>query len=151
MNTIEKIRDAVSSIVDEKKFEIVDITYKRQGKTNVLRMLLDKPGGITMEECSKINNAVSEKLDQQNIIEDNYTLEVSSPGLDRSLQQRRDFERVLGKGLRVSTYAPIDGKNVFIGKLVGLSDLNIVLEDKDGISAEIGLDKIAKARLDIVF
>ena len=117
----------------------------------VLRVLLDKPSHITIDECGKINNELSERLDEANIIEEHYVLEVSSPGLDRPIIKRMDFERALGKDIRVSTYGPIDGKNVFIGKLLGIGDLTIVVEDKEGISTEIELKKIARAKLEIAF
>ena len=151
MEILDRIKETVYPIVEKEGAEVTDITYKREGGAMVLRILLDKPSHITIGECGKINNELSERLDEANIIEEHYVIEVSSPGLDRPIIKRRDFERVLGKDIRVSTYGPIDGKNVFIGKLLGIGDLTIVVEDKEGISTEIELKKIARAKLEIAF
>ena len=151
MEVINEVTEILSSIIDTKELEIVDITYKREGRTMVLRILLDKEDGISIDECGKINNELSENLDKENIIDEHYIVEVSSPGLDRPMKTDRDFERVMGKDIKVTTYAPIDGKNVFIGKLQGLSASTIVVEDIERIATEVPRDKIAKAKLEIKF
>ena len=147
MEVIERIRELLEPIANERKFYIVDITYRREGGRLALRILADKEGGITMEDCTGLSNELSELLDRENIIEEQYVLEVSSPGLDRKLNKDDDFVWAVGKRIKVTTYAPLDGKNVFLGVLAGLRDGTIVVSEKEGISTEIPRDKIASARL----
>ncbi len=147
MEVIERIRELLEPIANERKFYIVDITYRREGGKLALRILADKEGGITMDDCTGLSNELSELLDRKNIIEEQYVLEVSSPGLDRKLNKDEDFAWAVGKRIKVTTYAPLDGKNVFVGVLAGLRDGTIVVSEKEGISAEIPRDKIASARL----
>ena len=115
----------------------------------VLRILLDKASGITLDECGQVNKELSELLDKESVIDERYALEVSSPGLGRAMKTDEDFQRVLGKDVKVTTYASVDGKNVFIGKLLGMGSSTIVIENNEGISTEIPREKIAKARLEI--
>ena len=147
MEVIERIRELLEPIANERKFYIVDITYRREGGKLALRILADKEGGITMDDCTGLSNELSELLDRENIIEEQYVLEVSSPGLDRKLNKDEDFAWAAGKRIKVTTYAPLDGKNVFVGVLAGLTDGTIVVSEKEGISTEIPRDKIASARL----
>ncbi len=147
MEAIERIRELLEPIANERKFYIVDITYRREGGKLALRILADKEGGITMDDCTGLSNELSELLDRKNIIEEQYVLEVSSPGLDRKLNKDEDFAWAVGRRIKVTTYAPLDGKNVFVGVLAGLRDGTIVVSEKEGISTEIPRDKIASARL----
>ncbi len=149
MDIGNRITGILSPIAERRKVEIVGITYKREGPAMVLRILLDKADGITLDECGQVNKELSKLLDKGNIIDEYYILEVSSPGLDRLMKTEKDFEQVLGKNVKVTTYAPIDSKNVFIGKLLGIGSSTIVIEDNEGISTEIPREKIAKARLEI--
>ena len=148
MEVIEKLKQLAEPIAKARKFYIVDITYKREGGRVVLRILADKEGGITIDECARLNNELSELLDKENVIEEQYVLEISSPGLDRKLKKDEDFLWAVGKRIKVATYAPLDGKNVFSGVLVGLGDGTVVLEE-NGMSAEIPREKIANAKLAI--
>ncbi|MFH1790665.1 MAG: ribosome maturation factor RimP [Candidatus Omnitrophota bacterium] len=147
---IQRVEELVLPVIHGEGAELIEITYKREGAVNVLRMFVDKPSGVTLDELSGINTRISEMLDTNMVIDEEYTLEVSSPGLDRILKARKDFEWALGKDIKISTYAPVEGDNVFIGKLVGLSEGAVVIKGKDGVSREIPSDKIAKARLHAV-
>ncbi len=149
MDIVNRVTEILSPIAELRGVEIVDITYKREGPAMALRILLDKTDGITLDECGQVNKELSELLDEENIIDGHYILEVSSPSLDRPMKTDEDFQRVLGKDVKVTTYAPINGKNVFIGKLLGIGSSTIVLEDNEGISTEVPREKIAKARLEI--
>jgi ribosome maturation factor RimP len=116
----------------------------------VLRLLVDTPEGITIDECEAVNNYLGEMLDSENVMEGHYVLEVASPGLDRHLSSDRDLERVLGKDLSVNMYEPVDGKRSHEGKLVGFNKDEVVIE-AGGISTVIPRAKIAVARLKIEF
>jgi len=146
METIERIKELLEPIANARKYYIVDIAYRREAGRLVLRILADKEGGITMEECAGLSNELSELLDKGNIIEGEYLLEVSSPGLDRKLKKDEDFLWAVGKRIKVTTYAPLDGKNVFLGVLAGLGDGTIVVEE-NGTSWEIPREKLASTRL----
>ena len=149
MDVIDRITEILTSIAEKKNTIIVDVTYKKEGRTMVLRVLMDKKGGITIDECAEINNDLSVILDEEGIIDDHYVLEVSSPGLDRLLRKPKDFHWAVGKPIKATTYAPIEGNNVFRGRLLGIDESNIVVESEDGLKSEIPLDKIAKAKVDI--
>ena len=149
MKIADKIREILEPIVRERKYFIVDITYKREGGQSVLKIALDKEGGIAMDECARLNSELSEILDKENSIEDKYTIEISSPGLDRRLNTENDFMWAVGKKIKITTYAPLDGKNVFLGSLLGLGDETVVINEK-GTSWEIPREKIANAKLNEV-
>jgi len=152
MQVVEHVTKFLAPISEREHLEVVDITFKRECSGMTLRVLLDKEGGMSIDEYSRINNELSEVLDKESIISSPYTLEVSSPGLDRPLKTDRDFQRAIGKEVKVTTYAPlVDRKNVIIGKLLGIGKNTLVVLDKEGISAEIPKELIAKAKLEITF
>lgn len=143
----DKIRELIEPLAKTRGYCVVDLSYKREGSRFVLRLILDKDGGINMDECARLNVELGEILDKENIIAEEYVIEVSSPGLDRKLEKDTDFKWAMGKKIRVSTYAPIDGKNVFSGILIGMGVDTIVL-DENGVSYEVPRDKIANAKLE---
>ncbi len=146
MEVVERIKKLLEPIANEHRYYIVDITCRREGGRLALRVLADKEGGITIDDCTRLNNELSELLDRENIIEEQYVLEVSSPGLDRKLNKDEDFTWAVGKRIKVTTYAPLDGKNVFVGMLAGLGEGTVVIEE-NGTSWEIPREKLASARL----
>jgi ribosome maturation factor RimP len=150
MEIVDQVRELIADYLDREGVELVEVTYRREQSGMVLRLLVDTPEGITVDECEEINNFVSEVLDKENTINERYTIEVSSPGLDRPIKTARDFERAMGKVLDVTTYEPIDGKKTHEGRLVGMSDDCIVLE-RNGVSTEIPRGRIARAVLKIEF
>ena len=145
---LDKIKDIVSNIFRDKRIELVDVTYKGKGSTKVLRILADTEKGITVDECAKMNEIVGEALDREDFIDENYILEISSPGLDRPLKTKRDFLRIKSKRIRVYTFAPIDEKKEFIGTLQTVADSSITVFDNDTKLIKIPFDKISKATLD---
>ena len=148
MEIIEKIRSLIEPLVLENQGSILDITYKREGGSLILRVVVDKEGGITMGECAELNKKLSDILDKENIIDEEYTIEISSPGLDRKLTKDSDFIWAVGKEVKITTYAPLEGKNVFLGKLMGLGDKTVVISE-EGISLDIPREKVASARLNL--
>ncbi|MCQ9207613.1 MAG: ribosome maturation factor RimP [Omnitrophica bacterium] len=147
MHILEQIKELIAPEALERKYYIVDVTYKREGKNFVLRILADKEGGITMDECAEFNNAIGELLDKKGVIEDKYTIEVSSPGLDRRLVKDGDFVWAMDKRVKITTYAPLDGKSAFSGRLLGLGKDTVVIGE-DAASTEIPREKIASAKVD---
>jgi ribosome maturation factor RimP len=152
MEIIEKVKELISNTLVDKEIELVDVIYKREGPKMVLRLTLDKKDGITMDECGMVNERLSEILDGSGVINDSYTLEVCSPGLDRLLKEQKDFCRVKGQIVRINTYGPVEDKREHVGKVVDCSDEEIAIELKDGnIVRKIPLGKVSKARLEIEF
>jgi len=147
MQVLTRIQEILEPLAKKRKYYVIDTTYKREGGRLVLRIILDREGGITMDECAKLNEEISELLNTENLITEQYTLEVSSPGLDRRLKTDKDFKWAVGKRVKINTYGPIEGRSVFSGIMLGLREDSIVVEE-DGVSTEIPIDKISKAKLD---
>lgn len=144
------VRDVVTSMAEELaeplELEIVDVEFRREPGGRILRVFIDKPGGVTLEDCQGLSRALSRKLDETDPIKDSYSLEVSSPGLDRPLKKPQDFQRFAGQPVHVRTYGPLNGRRNFKGELLGLEDGEVVVRLDDG-DATIPMDMIARARL----
>ena len=147
---IERIKELAAPYLSDNGIELVDMTFARESGGMTLRLLVDTPEGIRIDECELVNKFLSELLDEEDVIQEHYVIEVSSPGLDRPIKTDRDFERAMGKKLEVSTFGPIDGSRIHMGCLIGLDRDKIVLE-AGGISTMIPRDKIAMARRKIEF
>lgn len=151
MEIVDRIREISEIYIKDHGIELIDITFKREGPAGlVLRVIVDTDEGIKVGECADLNNFLSEVLDRENVIEDRYTIEVSSPGLDRPIKTDRDFERSMGKSLEFTTFEAIDGRKTHEGVLVGMDKDNVVIE-RQGVSTVIPRIKIALARLKIDF
>ena len=150
METIDRVKEIAKDYMAEHDIEIVDITFRRESQGLVLRILADKPQGIRVSECEEFNKFLSEALDKEDVIQDRYILEISSPGLDKPIKTDRDFERAMGKGLEITTYEMIDGRKTHEGSFLGMDKDNIIIES-DGVSTVIPKNKIALARLKIKF
>ena len=150
MEITERVKELVKDYLEANGIELVEITYRREQGGMVLRLLVDAPDGIKVNECEALNNFVSDCLDREDFVGERYILEVSSPGLDRPIVSDRDFERSMGKGLTITTYESIDEKKTHAGKLIGMDKESIVIES-EGISTVIPRSKIAKAVLKIEF
>jgi ribosome maturation factor RimP len=129
--------------------ELVDVVFRREAQGWVLRLFLDKPGGVTLEDCREVSEQLSDLLDVEEVIDHPYALEVSSPGLDRVLKTAQDFTRFAGRLARIQTAAPINGQRRFHGRLEGYRDGMVVLRQEQGPSLLIPLEAIAKARLEV--
>lgn len=126
--------------------EIVDVEFRREAGGRVLRVFIDKPGGVTLDDCQALSQELSRKLDEVDPIEESYSLEVSSPGIERPLTKPRDYERFAGELVHVRTFGPIGGRRNFQGKLIGLDGDDVVLRLEDG-DVRIPLAQVARARL----
>lgn len=126
--------------------EVVDVEYRREGGGWVLRVFIDKPGGVTLDDCQALSEELSDRLDDLDPIPTSYSLEVSSPGIERPLKRPADFERFAGRRVHVRTFAPLEGRRNFQGRLVGLVEGDVVLETDAGQVA-IPHDLVAKAHL----
>jgi len=147
---LARIQDLIEDYLAEQGIELVEIAYKRINGEMTLRLLVDTPNGIRMDECEGVNKFLSETLDREDVIEEHYVIEVSSPGLDRPIKTDRDFERTVGKEIRLTTYEPVEGSKSHEGKLIGMDAEKVVVEN-DGVSTVIPRNKIAGAKLKIEF
>jgi ribosome maturation factor RimP len=150
MEIIDRVGQIAEVYLKDHGIELIDIVFRREGPGLVLRIVADTADGITVSECADLNNFLSETLDREDVIQDRYTLEVSSPGLDRPIKTDKDFKRSMGKELELTTFEAIDGRKTHEGVLTGMDKDNVVIE-RQGISTAISRSKIALARLRVEF
>ena len=147
----DQARRLLEPVVVREGFELVDVEWGREGPAWVLRLYVDRPGGVTVDHCQELSRTVEPILDVEDFIEPAYSLEVSSPGLDRPLRKPADFARFAGQRVHVKAYAPIDSpsgpRKNWTGALRGFVD-GVVEVEVDGALHRIPLDKIAKAHLE---
>ena len=129
-----------------KGLELVDVEFKKEGKNWVLRVFIDKEGGVTLEDCQKISRLVGDLIEVEEVIEPAYTMEVSSPGLNRVLKKEKDFIKFSGKKICVQCHAPLNGRKKFTGILKDFKNQSIHLE-VDGQLQTISINRVAKANL----
>lgn len=129
-----------------KGLELVDVEFKKEGKNWVLRVFIDKEGGVTLEDCQKISRLAGDLIEVEEVIEPAYTMEVSSPGLNRVLKKEKDFIKFSGKKICVQCHAPLNGRKKFTGILIDFKNQSICLE-VDGQLQTISINRVAKANL----
>ena len=122
MDIPERVKQIAEPKAEELGLELIDCEYKKEGGRRVLRLYIDKKGGVGLDDCEAVSRSVEPVLDSEDFIDEAYTFEVSSPGLDRPLKTDRDFVRYEGEDVEVGLYAAIDGKKKFTGKLIGRKD-----------------------------
>ena len=127
----KQTEELLEPIVTGFGFELVDVEYVKEAGTWYLRAYIDKPGGITVDDCEAVSRKFSDVLDEKDYIEDTYIFEVSSPGLGRPLKKDKDFQRSLGEEVEIRTYRPIDRQKEFVGELKAYDkeSVTIVYED----------------------
>ena len=147
----QRTEELISPIIEQNQFELVDVGYVKEGGTWYLRAYIDKPGGITVDDCEVVSRALSDLLDKHDFIEDAYVLEVSSPGLGRPLKKEKDFARSIGEEVDVRTFRAISHQKEFTGILRDYDKEKIVLEMEDQELLEIARADIALIRLSFDF
>jgi ribosome maturation factor RimP len=155
-DTCEQVTELVQPILDSLQIELVDIEFVRMGRDSVLRLFIDREGGITLDNCADVSRELSAILDVEEVITVNYTLEVSSPGLDRPLKKIQDYERYTGRLVKIRTYEPFQDdagnkRKTFLGTLEGFVDGTVRITLQEGQTAAIPLERIAKANLEFEF
>jgi len=143
----EQVTRTVEPILEESALELVDIEFQPSGKRWLLRIYIDKEGGVSIADCERASKEISLLLDVENIIDHPYVLEVSSPGLTRRLRKKADFERSKGKMCRIVTRSQVDGKNEFRGEIVFVAEDEVEVREERGIH-RIPLSVITKANLE---
>ncbi len=144
---IATIQGFVEPLLAGMAMELVEIQYRREGFGWVLRFFIDKEGGVTIDDCAKVSREISAYLEVEDLLDHAYTLEVSSPGLERPLKKREDFTRFTGRLARIKLLEPMDdGQRLLIGELRGLEGDTVTLV-VDGREVVVDMSNIARARL----
>lgn len=149
-NVSNKVENLIMPVIEKNKIELVDVQYLKEGKEWYLRIFIDKPEGITLDDCELISREIGQLLDERDLIKTSYILEVSSPGIERPLKKEKDYLRFLGSKIMIKTFEAINGEKTFVGNLKefkeGIVTLNV--NEKD---INISLDKVASANLTVDF
>jgi ribosome maturation factor RimP len=148
----ERVRAVAERVTAGRGFELADIEVKRDRGGALVRLYVDKEGGIGLSELQSVSEEVSAILDAEDPFPFSYTLEVSSPGLDRPLKTEGDYRRFAGRLARVSSYEPLDGRRHWTGRLLAVEDGMVRLSlERESTVVQIPLAKIAHARLEVEF
>ena len=153
MNVTEQVEALARPLAASLGVEFVEVEYKREGRHMVLRLFIDKDGGVSLDDCSAVSREIAAVLDVEDIIPDKYTLEVSSPGLNRPLKTRSHYESYTGRLVKIKTFEtlPDDAGNLrktFLGELLGINGDLIRLKLQEGQTASIPFAAVAKANLE---
>lgn len=151
ISTEKKIMPFLEPIVAERNLELVDLEFVKEGANWYLRVYIDKEGGVDIEDCEGVSRALEAKLDAEDPIEQAYILEVSSPGIDRPLKKEADFEKYRGEMIDIKLYKAMDGQKQFQGKLLGLENGVISIEDEKNKVVAFDRKDVAGVRLAVIF
>ncbi|MBZ5605123.1 MAG: ribosome maturation factor RimP [Acidobacteriia bacterium] len=144
----DKVREIAERVASSEGLEIVDVQMLGGGGTRVLRIFIDKPQGVTHADCEFISQQVGTILDVEDVIPGaHYTLEVSSPGVERKLTKPRDFERFVGQKVKIALRQPVENQRHWVGALKSFAEGIITLEPSPGHSVQFPLDQVERANL----
>ena len=142
----QAVMNLIEPVLTTEELELVDVEYKKEGKDWFLRIFIDRDGGVTVADCQKVSHLTGDLIEIEETIKTPFNLEVSSPGLDRSLKREKDFLKFKGKQIRLHSLFPIDNRRKFVGILTDFKDQTVFLE-LVGKTFEIPLSQVAKANL----
>lgn len=146
-----KVRSLAQPVVEGLEMELVDVAFVTEHGRRVLRVTIDKPGGVTVDDCAEISRELGTILDVEDPIPQRYSLEVSSPGLDRPLLNENDFKRFAGRKARIKTREPIEGRKNFKAVIDSVEGGRVRVTDFDGKVFDIPFGHIDRARLEVEF
>lgn len=147
---VEMVEELITPCVMESGLELVDVEFVREGGSWYLRIFIDKPGGINIEDCGQLSQKIDRLLDEKDPITQSYHLDVSSPGIERPLKKISDYKRFAGELAVVTMFVPFDGKKKITGRIAAVRDDDIVLES-DGKELTIPFRQVSSARLKVEF
>lgn len=150
-NVVSIVKDLIGGFFTDNKYELCDIEFVKEGPNWYLRIYADKEGGIAIEDCEFISKSVEVIIDEKDPITQNYILEVSSPGLDRPLKTKADYEKFTDEIIDIKLYKLVDKTKEFQGKLLGLEEDTVSIEDEEGNIHKFELKDIASCRLAVIF
>jgi ribosome maturation factor RimP len=142
----QQVEQLAEALVASEGMELVDLEYRREGRRWMLRLFIDKDGGVTLDDCASISRELGDLLDVKDVISQAYVLEVSSPGLNRRLRKKEDFSRFAGQKVKLRLVAPIDGRRKIVGELEGIEGEAVIVTAPEG-RCSVALKDIARANL----
>jgi ribosome maturation factor RimP len=153
-STAEMVARVVEPAIESEGYSLVDLELKRDGGTRVLRLFIDKPeGGITLDDCQKVSHLLSPMLDIEDVVEGRYFLEISSPGINRRIKKRADFERFAGSKVKIHVRSPVDGRRKITGIIEGVEGGSVIIRHEcpgsKGLS-RVPFAAISRANLQII-
>ena len=159
MSPLERVRDAATRVAASYGLDIFEVELRREGGQQVLRVVLDRPGpnrtaeeSVSLEDCARVSEELSAILDVEDIVPaDRYTLEVSSPGLDRPLRHPEDYRRFAGRRAKIVLSEPVARQTAFAGRVLGIDGDEVLFESEGGKQVHLPLRLITRARLDVEF
>ena len=143
----DKIAEVVEALLRAEGLELVDWQFRKEGRSWVLRIFIDKPGGVTLDDCADLSRELGDQIEVNNLIPQAYILEVSSPGLDRPLKKEKDYLGSIGKLIQVTIRPPIEGQSFFKGILLDYTPFGVLVLREGEKTREIPVSQINKARL----
>ncbi len=146
-----KATELIMPIIESNHYELVDLEYVKEGSSKYLRAYIDKPGGITVEDCEIVSRAFSDKLDEKDFIDEAYILEVSSPGLGRPFKKDKDFERNLNEEVELKLYRAVEHQKDYVGLLRAYDKEKVMIELEDGSMKEFERSNLAIIRQTVYF
>jgi len=144
---VDRIKNFLESFLPTLGLELFDVQFRREGEGWVLRVYIDSESGVTLDHCRDVSREIGQYLDVEDFIQHAYSLEVSSPGLERHLRSTEDFQRCSGKKAKIRLHDAVDGKKVFIGDIAAVEGETIILELEDGTRVKFTYEMFSKARL----
>jgi ribosome maturation factor RimP len=157
-SVLDQVREVAVRVAAGYGLEIFDLQYRREAHGMVLRVLIDRPGpaanaeeSVSVEDCAKVSRDLSVVLDVEDLLADSYTLEVSSPGLDRPLRSAADYQRFAGRQAKLVVRSPVDGQSFFRGRLVGVENGSVIIDADDRRRHVVPLGAINRANLEVEF
>jgi len=154
----EQVRNVATRVAHTYGLDIFDVQYRREAAGMVLRVLLDRPGpaataeeSVSVDDCAHVSRDLSAVLDVEEIVPTAYTLEVSSPGLDRPLRHADDYRRFAGRRAKIVMREAVDGQTFFKGQLAGVNGQKVLIDSDDGRRHEVPLGVITRANLEVEF
>ena len=158
MTPLERIRDIAVRVAATYGLLIDEVAMRREGGADVLRIVLDRPGpaataeeSVSIEDCERVSQEIGTILDVEDVLPVSYTLEISSPGLDRPLRDARDYERFAGRLAKIVTREPINRQTAFAGRLRGIEGDDVLFENEGGKLIKLPLRAISRGRLEVEF
>ncbi len=147
----QRIQELLEPVLLSEGMELAELKFRKGGGRWFLRVFIDKESGVGVDDCANISRQLGEILEVEEIIDKSYVLEVSSPGMDRPLKKLEDYRRFSGRKARINTSTPVEGKKFFSGRLKGLEEDAVLIEEDNGRLVPIPFARITKSRLEVEF
>ncbi len=145
---LEQVQQLTDPVLAQHGTELVDLQFVHEHGQWVLRYFIDKENGVTLEDCAVVSEHVGRVLDAADTIPQSYSLEVSSPGINRALKKESDFRRFIGERADVTLFAPINGRRHFRGQIESVENATVALRDSEDVLFSLPIEGMAKAKLD---